>query len=307
VGVTLGLRHAVGVTGYESAPWSVGAAIEAAVAAGLRLARDVVLPTDLALQMTPSALGPGLTALALALFVAAAVAVDRVLARRSAALRPVAWAAWVLMASQAAVYAIVVLQLGPISDRYAYGFVLAASLLGASLAHAALPALSPGGRRIAGFVSAGLTLATVPMTWARAVTFRSEATLQATMVQERPNDPETQIAEGLGLLSAGQLEAAQPHCAAYASAHPRSDRASLCIGLWQIQHGHSCDALPLVRPYALARPGYPRARQAALAAALGCDDRPAVREMLAAWEPAFGGAQELVMARRELDARENAP
>jgi hypothetical protein len=179
-------------------------------------------------------------------------------------------------------------------------------MLGAGIAQAAL-AQGSGAGRLAALVTGGLVLATIPMTWARSITFRSEATLQAAMVDERPDDPETQIAQGLGLLRTGDLEGAQPHCAAYASARPRSDRASLCLGLWQIQHGQACEALPLVRPYALARPGYPRARQAALAAALGCDDRPAVREMLAQWEPAFGGAQELVGARRELEAREARP
>ena len=127
------------------------------------------------------------------------------------------------------------------------------------------------------------------------------------MIAERPRDPETEIAWGLGLMHAGDLEAAQPHCEAYARAHPRGDRASLCLGLWRIVHGRACDALPLVQPYALARPGYPPARQAALAAALGCDDLAAVHAMLDAWEPAFGGAQELTTARQELQAREGAP
>jgi hypothetical protein len=299
---TVALRHLVGVASYESQPWSVVAALEAAVATGLRLARDVVLPTDLALLVTPPSPGVGPTILVLAAVLAIAVAIDRWLAPRAPALRPLAWAAWGLAASQAAVYAIVVVQLGPISDRYAYGFVVAAALVGAALAQS-VPEAGARGARIAALVAAGLVVALLPVTWSRSITFRSEATLQAAMAEERPDDPETQIAVGLGLLRAGDLEGAQPHCTAYARAHPRGDRANLCLGLWRIEHGKSCEALPLVRPYALARPGYPRARQAALAAALGCNDLGAAREMLDRWEPAFGGAQELVMARRELESR----
>jgi len=303
---TMVLRRLVGVGSYDSQPWSVVGALAASVATALRLARDVVMPTDLAMLVTPSAPGPGLTILVVGMAVAVVAVTDRWLAGRTPALRPVAWAAWALASSQAAVYAIVVLQLGPISDRYAYGFVVAAALLGSALAQA-VPAPGPRGQRLVGLVAAGLALALVPLTWARSITFRSERALQASMMQERPDDPETEIAEGLGRMNAGDVEGAQPFCAAYVRAHPRSDRANLCLGLWRIEHGRSCEALPLLRPYALARPGYPRARQAALAAALGCDDRAVAHELLEQWEPAFGGAQEIVMARRELEAREGAP
>lgn len=303
---TLALRRLVGVAAYDSPPWSAGAALEASVATGLRLARDVVAPTDLALLVTPALPGPWAAVLVVGLTGAMLLAVDRWLASHAPALRPVALAAWALAASQAAVYAIVVLHLGPISDRYAYGFVLAAALLGGVLAES-VPALGARGRRIVGLVAGGLVPAIVPMTWARAVTFRSEATLQAAMVRERPSDPETQIAEGLGRMHAGDLEGAQPYCAAYARAHPRGDRANLCLGVWRLVHGRPCEALPLLMPYALARPGAPRAREAALAAALGCNDLGAAREMLDQWEPAFGGSEELKMAREQLEAREHGP
>jgi len=298
--VTMALRALVVKTPSDSPNWSLGGGIAAAVSAMVRLAKDVVLPTDLALQMTPPALGfAGALLVALA-FCAAAVATDRLLAARTPAMRPLAWAAWAITATQAAVYAIVVLKWTALSDRYAYGFVLAAAMLGAACAES-LPAARPVVVRAVSAGVAAFVLAIVPLTWARATDFRSEATLQAAMVEERPDDPETQIAQGLGLLARGDVEAAYPHCAAYAAARPSSDRPSLCIGLWELSHGKWCAASARLRPYALARPGYPLPRSAALEAAFQCNDLAAVREMLGDWEPAFPDAPEVVAARRRLD------
>ena len=298
--VTMALRALVVKTPSDSPNWSLGGGIAAAVSAMVRLAKDVVLPTDLALQMTPAALGLAGALLVASAFCACAVASDRLLAARAPAMRPLAWAAWAIAATQAAVYAIVVLKFTALSDRYAYGFVLAAAMLGAACAEA-LPAPRPIVVRAVSAGLAALALAILPLTWARATDFRSEATLQAAMVEERPDDPETQIAQGLGLLARGDVEAAYPHCAAYAAARPSSDRPSLCIGLWELSHGKWCPASARLRPYALARPGYPLSRSAALEAAFQCNDLAAVREMLSDWEPAFPDAPEIVAARRRLD------
>jgi hypothetical protein len=97
------------------------------------------------------------------------------------------------------------------------------------------------------------------------------------------------------LLARGDVEGAYPHCAAYAAAR-------LCMGLWDLSHAHWCEASARLRPYALARPGYPLSRSAALEAAFQCNDLAAVREMLSAWEPVFPGAPEVRGARQRLDA-----
>jgi SAM-dependent methyltransferase len=298
--VTLALRALVVKTPSESTGWSLGGAVTAAAAAMVRLARDVVLPTDLSLLLTPPELGVGLALLVACVFGASVVASDRLLAARAPAMRPLAWAAWALVATQAAVYAIVLLRHWPMSDRYAYGFVLAAAMLGAACAEA-IPAPRPVVVRAVAAGIAALVLAIVPLTWARATDFRSEAALQAAMVEERPDDPETEIAEGLGLFARGDIEGAHPHCAAYAAAHPSSDRPSLCLGLWELSHAQWCAASGRLRPYALARPGYALARSAALEAAFQCNDLAAAREMLTDWEPAFPDAPEILSARRHLD------
>jgi len=297
--VTMALRALVVQTPSDSPGWSVGGAFTAAAATMVRLAKDVVLPTDLSLLLTAPAVGPWLAALVAFAFCAAVVASDRLLAARAPAMRPLAWAAWALTAVQAAVYSILILRHWPVSDRYAYGVVLAAAMLGGALAQA-VPAPRPVVVRALSAGVAGLVLALLPLTWARATDFRSEATLQAAMVEERPEDPETQIAVGLGMLSRGDVEGAYPHCAAYAAARPSSDRPSMCMGLWELSHGRACDASARLRPYALARPGYPISRGAALEAAFQCNDLAAVREMLADWGPAFPNAPELVDARQRL-------
>src|SRR5208337_853454 len=105
-------------------------------------------PADLSLFVTPPALGAGGVLLAVVALGAAAVACDRALAARAPKARPLAWMAFAIIGSQAAAYAIVVVRFGPISDRCAYGFVLAAALLVAALAQA-LPDVPP---RIATFL-----------------------------------------------------------------------------------------------------------------------------------------------------------
>jgi protein O-mannosyl-transferase len=299
--VTMALRALVVKTPSDSPNWSLGGGFAAAAAAMVRLAKDVVLPTDLSLMLTPPALGLALALLVAVVFSASVVGSDRLIAARAPALRPLAWAAWALVAVQSVLDAIVVLKFTALSDRYAYGFVLCAALLGAAMAEALPPPRPVLVRPIVAGI-AGLVLAIVPLTWARATDFRSEATLQAAMVEERPDDPETQIAEGLGLLARGDVDEAYPHCAAYADARPSSDRPALCMGLWELSHGRACDASKRLRPYALARPGYALSRQVALEAAFRCGDLGAVREMLSAWESAFPDAPEIVAARRRLDA-----
>jgi hypothetical protein len=293
------LRRAVGVTDYESPPWHAWAVIRAAVATTLRLLQDVVWPADLSLFVTPPALGTVGALLAGLALAAAALACDRLLAARAPKARPLAWTAFAVIASQAAAYAIVVVRFGPISDRYAYGIVLAAGLLVAALAQA-MPDAQP---RVAALLPPAVALAVLPMTWARGVTFRGEPSLQQAMLDERPDDPETQIAEGLSFFARGDLEGAYPHCAAYAARYPASSRPNLCLGTWLLVHRRPAEALAMLRTYALARPGFPNVRRTALAAAFAANDLPAVQTFLDAWEPVAPGADELVEARQALERR----
>jgi hypothetical protein len=299
--VTMALRALLVTTPSDSPSWSAGGGLAAAASAMLRLVKDVVLPTDLALMLTPPALGIGLGLLVAIVFFGAVVVSDRLLTRRAPAMRPLAWAAWALLAAQSALTAIVVLKFASLSDRYAYGFVVCAAMLGAAMAEALPPPRAALVRPLVAAV-AGLVVAILPITWARATDFRNELMLQGAMVAERPDDPESQIALGLGHLARGELELAYPHCVAYATVHPSSDRPALCIGMWELSHGQACSASRRLRPYALARPGYPLSRTAALEAAFACPDLDAVREMLAAWEPAFPDAPEIRAARHELDS-----
>lgn len=299
--VTMALRALVVKTPSDSPNWSLGGGFAAAASAMVRLAKDVVLPTDLALMLTPPALGIALAAIVAAVFCAAVVGSDRLLAKRAPATRPLAWAAWGLVAAQSVLNAIVVLKFTSLSDRYAYGFVLCAAMLGAAMAEALPPPRPVLVRPILAAV-AGLVLAVMPLTWARATDFRNELILQGAMVAERPDDPETHIAQCLGLFSRGDLEEAYPHCTAYTAARPSSDRPDLPIGVWELSHGQACAASKRLRPYALARPGYALSRTVAFEAAFACGDLDAVREMLAAWEPPFPDAPDVVAARRRLDA-----
>jgi len=300
LGVIALLRRAVGVTDYESPPLHPGEALRAAVGTTLRLMKDVVWPGDLSLFVTAPAPGTAGVALVVLVLTAAAVGCDRLLAARAPEARPLAWLAIAIAGAQGAAYAIVVVRFGPISDRYAYGTVLAAAWLLAALAQT-LPPLHP---RLGAVVPPVLAVAMVPMTWARGVTFRSETELQATMIEERPDDPETQIAMGLTLFAAGDIERAYPHCEAYAAVYPRSSRPGLCVGSWLLLHGRPAEALAILGPYALARPGFPNARRTALAAAFAAGDLQAAQSFLDAWEPVAPGADELVEARQALERRQ---
>jgi hypothetical protein len=296
---TMALRRLVGVTAYPSPPWSFASLLQAAGAATARMLSDVVAPTDLALFVTPARLGTALAGLVVVGALACAVGCDRLVSRRALQARPLALTGLLAAAPAIAAGAVVLLQFDTISDRYAYGVVLAAALLGAALfqtVRAPLP-------RVAAIIPVVLVVAIVPLTWARAATFHDETTLQLAMIDERPDDPESQLAQGLRLFAQGDVEGAHPHCAAYASLVPRSDRANQCVAAWLLDHHRPREALALLRPYALARPGYAGVRRLTLATAFACEDYGAVQTFLAEWEPSFPGAPDLVAAREELARR----
>jgi len=310
IGALWVLRRAVGVIPFEPGDAGPLALLGAAASVGLRLAKDVVAPTDLAVYVSAPPLG-AIAVLVVAAFAAMAFALDRALARRAIEARALGWCGIAIAAATAALHAVVAIKYGAISDRYAYEAAMAAAFLGAA-AFAALRApleralatsrLAPLARAFPFVVAVALA----PLTWSRAAQYRDQESLQIAMIAERPDDPESRLAESFRLFARGDVERAYPHCAAYRAARPSSDRANLCVGTWLVVNGRAKDAVPLLRPYALARQGDPRARRALFAALFASGDLDGVAAMIAEWEPIFPDAPDVVEAREELTRRRSS-
>ena len=312
VAAMLVLRWLVGVQAFVAGDAGPFAYVEAAAGVALRLAKDVVAPTDLAVYVSVARVGVVGTASVLAASMAIAVLLDHALVRRAVEARSLSWCGLAAAGATAVMHGAVAVKYGAISDRYAYEAAVAAALVGAAAFEAIRERVeaSLATSRIAPLARAFpivVAVALVPLTWARAAAYRDEATLQTAMIDERPDDPESRLAESFRLFGRGDLEGAYPHCAAYAAARPSSDRANLCVGTWLVVHGRAREAVPLLRVYALARAGDPRARRALLASLFASGDLDGVAGQLAEWEPLFPGASDLVDAREELARRPPPP
>lgn len=305
-----GLRRALGLIAMEppSAPpftW-----LRATAAVGLRLMRDLVAPIDLAHAVTPSlpSLGTSVSAL---VSLAGVFAAGFVWLRRRAPDSLALYASGItLLGIGFVAHAAVLIRFGNISDRYAYVVLVGAALAGTPLA-SAMAASSKlfadgglGGRLH--FVPFAVSLALLPLTWSRCLAWQDETALIAAMVDERPSDPETQLAFAGLLLEREGLDAAYPHCLRFAKARPESDKAAFCVGAWLLAHGKPDEAAIELERYVVSSPGFAPARRALLAALLASGRVDDLERWLAKLEPDFAGASELIEARAEL-ARRQAP
>ena len=143
--------------------------------------------------------GPATLVLATLGGAAAAMWLVRKVAQRQRRMLGPLLAALSLALLSALLHAGVVLRYGVISDRYAYAMLVALVLLAAAvleswLPHTAAenaPALLTALRKW-GLVA--LSVALMPLTWARDVSWHDEHSLQLAMIADRPNDPESELA-----------------------------------------------------------------------------------------------------------------
>ncbi len=278
-----------------------------------RLLKDVVAPTDLVVDLTlPHVSVPGIV-LSFLLLVASPVLVLRALRGKLAARRGLALGALALFWGTAAVHAPVALRFDFVSDRYAYGAVLAAALLGAPLAEAAYRSLagarsdpSPLLRFLPSLPLAFAAVAT-PACWARVATWVNEPTLQRQMYLDRPEDPQSKFAEGSRLLTIGDVEHAYPLCKAYKDQLPSSGRADGCIASCLLRKGKTKEAIPYLRSYTYEHLADPATRRTYLAALFAAGDLDAVQAALDDWGPELASSPEVAQARRTLDKARHAP
>jgi hypothetical protein len=304
VAALLGLRRWLGLLPFEANVNGPLPAVRASVGVALRLLKDAVAPTDLAVDVSvplPSA------ALSLPLLLGSVVGLGswaRSLSRRRPDLLGPLLAGFAIAGLSAALHAGVVLKYGIISDRYAYALLIGLSVsLSVSVETwlSPLEASTPLLAALKRWGAFGLALAMLPLTWSRDASWFDQKSLQLAMIADRPDDPESWLAEAMLSFATGDLERAYPRCRAYADARPDSDKANLCVGSWLLLHGRSAEAVRYLRPYALARPGLASARRTFLYALLTSGQHEELGRTLRDWSQAFPGSPELVEAQAALD------
>jgi hypothetical protein len=202
----------------------------------------------------------------------------------------------------------VLFKYGFISDRYAYGVLVAlACLIGALLtcAHSSVEAAVQNSRfrGMLVWLPAVFYVCTLPLTWARDASWKSERSLQLAMVTDRPDDPESKLAASALLIADSDWDGAYSLCRAYAALRPMSDKANFCIGRWLLMHGKPDEATGYLRPYALARPGFVPGRRAFLVALYRSGGLREAKETVEMWSRMFPGAPDLEEARVALEKR----
>jgi len=306
VGALLALRSALALLPFEANAQGPLAAVRATVGVLLRLVADALAPIDLAVDVTVPLPTAGVTALALLLAGGGSAALARAVWRRHRALLGPLLAGLSIAAASCALHAGVVLKYGIISDRYAYALLLGLVVTTAATLEAWLPAPSAGlasSPLVAGakrWGAVGLSLALVPLTWARDASWKDQESLQLAMIRDRPDDPEAWLAEGMLHFASGDLQQAYPRCIAYARARPDSDKANLCIGSWLLDEKRPAEAVSYLRPYALARPGVAAGRRTFLFALLSSGRYEEASRTLGQWLGYFPQAPELLEAREAL-------
>jgi len=310
IATLLGLRAWLSLMPFEANVDGPVRAARATAGVALRLLKDALGPTDLAVDVSvplPS------TGFACSLLLAGALGtalVARSLGRRRPELLGPLLAGSSIVGLSPALHAGVVLKYGIVSDRYAYALLIGLSLVLMLCAETWLPAAEPDASTLARLLrkwgALALALALLPLTWSRDASWYDQRSLQLAMIADRPDDPESWLAEAMLAFGAGDVERAYPRCKAYAEARPTSDKANLCVGSWLLLHGRAAEAVESLRPYALSRPGMSSARRTFLYALLHAQRYDELERTLRDWSPSFSGAPELREAEAALTAARRA-
>ena len=299
-------------------PHGVGDWIEAAGGFLARMLKDLLAPTDLAVDLDTPKLGVPLALVLLVLFVASMPLAWRALGKDLENRRPLLVFGHLSLFATVVIHTPVALRFGFISDRYAYPFVASAALALAPLAERATGSLAKKLEaspllRILPKVPWLVVVALIPLTWSRVASWHDESALQRDMYAVRPDDPHSKLAEGSRLLANGEAEKALPLCQAYADRYPRSSRPELCVGLALRQLGRTKEAGPHLTRYAKDHLGNLDARMAAIDTMFLAGDLDGVDRTLSQWESEDeGGAAlakepDMIAARKELARRRGLP
>jgi hypothetical protein len=231
----------------------------------VRMLEDTFAPTDLVVDVTLEPLSLAGSLLVVALLAALGFASWR---HRSAT-RGLGLVGLVIAVAAAALTAPLLLQFGFVSDRYAYPCLVGVALFLIGWAEPAfallaprMPALTKRPALLGVGLPAAIVLVALPFTWAQELTWQSNETLQANMFRARPADPQSQLAEGVRRMKAGDSAGSYPLCQAYAEHFPSSDRADFCLGDYLLRHGQPREAAMRFERYLRERPYNAPARMA---------------------------------------------
>lgn len=298
-------RRAAGVAFNAQAESSQGDWLRVGAGSAARLLRDALLPTDLAVDVTIFPLSWGAT---LALFAAIALVLAGILRVRPPKLRLAATLGALMLTLLLLAHAPIAVRSGFISDRYAYPIVLAVALLVAVVAETFATRLDEDKSKspllsLAPAFPFVMALALAPATWARELEWKDERTLQAAMFTARPDDPESQYAEGVLRMSEHDWDGAYALCARYDEVHPRSHRADYCVGKCLFFEGKPKEAAEKLSAYLEERPANADARHLLLASLFAIEDLDGVARTLDGWSPELDDDPEVQAARAELSRR----
>jgi hypothetical protein len=300
----LALRHAVGVRAYRLDNLQPADVPVAMAGMALRMLEVTFWPSDVSFDVTAA---PVPLTLAVVLVVGLALAtfvLAKWLVRRDRAAAGVALFGFSAFWATVLLHVPVLLRIGAISDRYAYGVVLGMACVAVALLSVVpIPARLPIRESWRLPLLAVGILALFPMTWARGAEWRDEEHLQAAMYRVRPDDPQSLLAEGMRRLRREEYDEAYPLCRAYAEAKPNSHRAGYCLGHILMLRGEARAAARVLEPHAFARPGVVPARIRLFQAWFASNDLEGVRRGLEYYRQIWPDASDLKAAEVELERR----
>jgi len=316
-GMTLGLavvaaaRSAVGVRWSQPLePHAATVWLGTGVALAGRMLKDLLAPTDLVVDLTLDRPPLAVSVLAIAGALAAVPLLFRALRGTSRPRVGIALLGLLVMLASVAVHTPIALRYD-VCDRYAYPFILGAALLLAPLAQLAAEALAPHLsssplRKLLPVAPWAFAAVLVPATWARSVAWRSEESLQKQMYEDRPDDPQSKLAEGMRLLSIGDLKGALPLCEEYQLRYPALTRADWCLAQCYLGLGNTQLAIAPLQRYTAEHQADEGARFALERALFETNDIAGVERTLDQWGPDLAGQPDVIAARREVARRRKA-
>ncbi len=309
IGVDLALRRAFGIVHLPIRSLVTADTPRVLWAAGSRLLRVVLLPTDIAsaTSIFPTGAGQGLLGgLALVLVLLALVAS----VRRSHDLL----ALGALGATTIVLSILLPLYIAQtewvLGDRYAYETLIGVVLLGSAIAEHALPKLayrlpSPSVRKLLRVVPYLAVIVAIPLTRGRAFCYQDSEVLAECDAETRPGDPLVLLRRAKQLLAEGQLDRAFPYCTAYLERAPkRRLHVANCIGMWMLIHDRPKQAVPFLQEIAYTRPGWADARGTYFLALALAGEYETARSEIAKWRRRFPGAPDLDASAREVQGIE---
>jgi hypothetical protein len=301
IATVFALRSALHIVPFATGSKSAERIAGACAVVLLRLVRDVLAPTDIAVDVTVRPLGGGAGLLVLLAAAASLVAAMRFVRARAAHALPAFVLGGVTLGVLAVMHTPVAMRFGVFSDRYAYGGAVAVLLVAAPAIDALARRIAPEKAKLYAGLFAAVAVAIIPITWARAADYASDESLADAMVRERPDDPQALLARIATLRGAGKKAEAYPLCHRYEELVPKAIVVSPCLAEEAIANNDYARAAVLLEPWVYSRPGDVAARSMYFEASFRTGDLARVQKALEYFEPVEPNAPDVRAAREAFD------